>query len=73
MRLILLIAVVALGIDALVFSGAYTQSAWRTLSGEIEELAADISDRPILDQTSTGSTEKPEPADAGDQPQETRE
>ncbi len=31
-RLILLIAVVALGADALLNNGAYTQAAWRELS-----------------------------------------
>lgn len=29
MRIILLIAVIALGVDAVLYSGSYTQSAWR--------------------------------------------
>jgi hypothetical protein len=32
MRLLLLLAVVALGADALLYSGAYTQAAWREAS-----------------------------------------
>jgi len=30
-RTILILLIIALGTDALVFSGAYTQAAWRTL------------------------------------------
>jgi len=32
MRLLLLLAVVALGADALLYNGAYTQAAWREAS-----------------------------------------
>jgi hypothetical protein len=38
MRLLLLLAVVALGADALLFSGAYTQAAWREGSAQVEKL-----------------------------------
>jgi len=34
-RLLLLIAVVALGADALLNNGAYTQAAWRELSSHV--------------------------------------
>lgn len=38
MRLILLIAVLALGTDALMYNGAYTQAAWREASVHVERL-----------------------------------
>jgi hypothetical protein len=34
LRLLLVILVIALGADALMFNGAYTQSAWRQLSDQ---------------------------------------
>jgi hypothetical protein len=37
-RLILLIAVVAIGADAIVNNGAYTQAAWRELSAHAVKL-----------------------------------
>ncbi|HEX2552713.1 MAG TPA: hypothetical protein VHL98_03365 [Microvirga sp.] len=40
MRLLLLIAVIALGADALLHNGAYTQRAWRTVSHEASRLVA---------------------------------
>ena len=40
MRLLLLIAVIALGADALLHNGAYTQQAWRTVSHEASRLVA---------------------------------
>jgi hypothetical protein len=40
MRLLLLLAVIALGTDALLFSGSYTQSAWREVSSLIEKASA---------------------------------
>ena len=33
MRLLLLVAVIALGADALLYNGSYTQSTWREASG----------------------------------------
>ncbi len=41
MRLLLFIAVLALGTDAILYNGAYTQSAWRTVSHEAERLMAE--------------------------------
>ena len=38
MRLLLLIAVLAVGADAVLYSGAYTQKAWRTVSHEASRL-----------------------------------
>jgi hypothetical protein len=38
MRLILILAVIALGADALLHNGAYTQAAWRELSTQAERL-----------------------------------
>ena len=38
MRLILFLAVLALGTDALLYNGAYTQAAWRELSTHAEKL-----------------------------------
>ena len=40
MRLLLLLAVLALGTDALLYNGAYTQAAWREGSTQIERLLA---------------------------------
>jgi hypothetical protein len=40
MRLLLLIAVVALGTDALLYNGSYTQAAWREGSVQVEKLLA---------------------------------
>jgi hypothetical protein len=40
MRLILVLAVIALGVDALRYNGAYTQAAWRELSVHAERLLA---------------------------------
>lgn len=42
-RMILVILVVAFGADALMFNGAYTQSAWRQLSDQAVKL--DLIDR----------------------------
>lgn len=42
MRLLLLIAVIALGIDALYFSGSYTQAAFRETSSAIQRLSAGV-------------------------------
>ena len=41
MRLLLLIAVLAIGADALLYNGAYTQRAWRTVSHEASRLLDD--------------------------------
>jgi hypothetical protein len=38
MRLLLLIAVLAVGADALLYNGTYTQRAWRTVSHEASRL-----------------------------------
>jgi hypothetical protein len=38
MRLILLLAVIALGADALMYNGSYTQAAWREASVQVERL-----------------------------------
>lgn len=38
MRLLLLIAVIALGTDALLYSGAYTQAAWQAASVQVDHL-----------------------------------
>jgi hypothetical protein len=38
MRLVLFLAVLALGADALLYNGAYTQAAWREASGHVERL-----------------------------------
>lgn len=40
MRLLLLLAVLAIGADALLHNGAYTQRAWRTVSHEASRLVA---------------------------------
>ena len=61
MRLILLIAVIALGIDARYFSGAYTQTAWRELGVKLEEIAGEVKDRPILDPDGASSREDQTP------------
>ena len=42
MRLLLLIAVIALVVDALYYSGAYTQSAFKQLSLATEQFRAPI-------------------------------
>jgi hypothetical protein len=38
MRLLLLLAVIALGADALMYNGSYTQAAWRGASVQVERL-----------------------------------
>lgn len=38
MRLLLLIAVIALGTDALLYSGAYSQAAWQAASVQVDHL-----------------------------------
>jgi hypothetical protein len=40
MRLILLLAALAFGADALVFSGSYTQAAWRQGTHLVDNLLA---------------------------------
>ena len=49
MRLLLLIAVIALGVDALKFDGAYTQSAWREISTQLSRLETRLNDSDLLD------------------------
>jgi hypothetical protein len=41
MRILLLIAVIALGADAILYSGQHTQSAWRAVTNSIERLSND--------------------------------
>ncbi len=55
MRLLLLIAVVALVVDALYFSGAYTQSTFQQLSMAAEQLRAQIGEPDV-------PRERPEPS-----------
>lgn len=43
-RFLLVLAVLALGADALLFSGAYTQSVWSRLSGYAVTLGIDPRD-----------------------------
>ena len=40
MRLLLLAAVIALGTDALLYNGSYTQMVWREGSVQVERLLA---------------------------------
>jgi hypothetical protein len=49
MRLLLLIAVIALGVDALKFDGAYTQTAWRELGTQLSKLETKLNDGDLLD------------------------
>lgn len=49
MRLLLLVAVIALGVDAVRFDGAYTQTAWREISTEFAKLQARLDDGDLLD------------------------
>lgn len=60
MRLLLLIAVIALGVDAVRFDGAYTQSAWREISTQLSKLQARLDDGDLLDRriASTEATEQ---------------
>jgi hypothetical protein len=46
MRLILLLAVLALGTDALLYNGSYTQAAWREGSVQVERLLAQVDTPP---------------------------
>ncbi len=46
MRMILLAAVIALGADALLYNGAYTQAAWREGSIQVEKLLANAEPAP---------------------------
>jgi len=41
MRLLLLLAVIALGTDALMYNGSYTQAAWREASVHVERLLSE--------------------------------
>lgn len=61
MRLLLLVAVVLLGVDAVAYSGAYSQAAWRTVTNQVQTLEQRVR---------TGSVTG-QPADAG-QPATTR-
>jgi hypothetical protein len=49
MRLFLLAAVIALGVDAVKFDGAYTQTAWREISTQFARLQARLDDGDLLD------------------------
>ena len=49
MRLLLLIAVIALGVDALKYDGAYTQSAWREISSHLSKLEARLGESDLFD------------------------
>jgi hypothetical protein len=49
MRLLLLIAVIALGVDAVRFDGAYTQAAWETVGDQLARLQAELDDGRLLD------------------------
>lgn len=49
MRLLLLAAVIALAVDAINFSGAYSQAAWSSARDKVMELSAEFSDEPIFD------------------------
>lgn len=44
MRLLLVIAVLALGTDALLYNGSYTQATWRGASVYAERLIANVRD-----------------------------
>jgi hypothetical protein len=61
MRLLLLIAVIALGVDAVKFDGAYTQSAWREIGTQFSRLQASLDDGTLLDRrvASTDAEERP--------------
>lgn len=39
LRLILLVLVVALGADALLYSGAYTQAAWNEIAARVDGIS----------------------------------
>ncbi|MFN3547548.1 MAG: hypothetical protein ACK4U0_08655 [Mesorhizobium sp.] len=56
MRLLLLIAVIALGVDAVKFDGAYSQSAWREVTTQLSKLEARLDGGGVLDRT-VASTE----------------
>lgn len=67
MRIILLIAVVLLGIDALYYDGAHTQAGQRELSAAVTSLIANVGDE--IDRTAVGDTaptsEEAEPSAGG--------
>jgi len=44
MRLLLLIAVLALGTDALLYNGSFTQATWREASVYAEKLIGNVRD-----------------------------
>ncbi len=46
MRLLLLIAVVLLGVDALFYNGHYTQTTYREASVAVQDLASRLTDGP---------------------------
>ena len=46
MRMLLLLAVIALGADALLYNGAYTQAAWQEGSVQVEKLLANAQPAP---------------------------
>lgn len=60
MRLLLLIAVIALGVDAVKFDGAYSQSAWREVTTQLSKLEAKLDDGGLLDRR-VASTEAERP------------
>jgi hypothetical protein len=60
MRLFLLIAVIALGIDAVKFDGAYTQSAWHEIGVQLSKLETMLDDGGLFDRKVV-LTEKAQP------------
>ncbi|WP_187972014.1 hypothetical protein [Aquibium microcysteis] len=53
MRMLLLVAVIALGVDAVKFDGAYSQTAWREISTQFAKLQARVDDGDLLDRKVT--------------------
>lgn len=49
MRLLLMVAVIALGVDAVKFDGAYTQTAWREISTQFAKLQTRLDESDLLD------------------------
>lgn len=60
MRLLLLIAVVALGVDAVKFDGAYSQSAWREVTTQLSKLEARLDDGLLDRRVASTEAERPQ-------------
>lgn len=61
MRILLLLLVIGFGADALLFSGQYTQAAYRGISEAVSDVGSEV-------QSEVDRIDEPEPADPAEEP-----